>query len=218
MEDKQRLILMAGAILLSNIFGLLSVRGPMEISFSLTALPIFLLSVTLGWETGYVVGVFGGVAQAINYGSPLYIFCTAVLGGVSGYFAKNRGFNRKWSGIFFSIGVFFMFAWIMFVNENYLASEVFAILLALLVFVVLEYHLVRRRVEHSRLMSLTLAACAGSTAYIPFDMAIMGAVQGYGMVQALVVLAKDLVQDYVAAILAVVLLQSKTVRKYLAVK
>jgi len=218
MEKKQQWVVTSGAVVLSNILGLLSLRGPMEMSFSLSALPIFLISLTMGWEAGYAVGVLGGITQALQYGSFWYIFYTGILGAVSGHFAKNHKLNRKWGGVLFSVGVFFMFWWIILANQSRLISESLVILTALLAFTAIEYTLIKKHLTHNPLLNLTLAGCAGAAAYIPYDLLVMGVAQGYNALQGFVVLSKDLIQDYLAAIAAAVILQHKSARKLLNLK
>ena len=212
MDKKQRLILILGAIILSNLLGILSIQGPMQISFSMTALPIYLIALSMGWEIGYITGLLGGITQALHYGSIWYVFYTAIIGAVSGYIYKNHHINRKWGNILFSTGIFFMFMWIVFINQYFLASEVFVILISLIMFVTLEYNIIKKHLAHNPLLNITLAGCAGAAAYIPFNIIVMALVQRYPMVPLFIILAKDLVQDYTAAILAAVLMQTKAIK------
>jgi len=213
MNKKQRTVLVFGAIIVSNLLGMLSLQEPTQMSITLTALPILIVSFTMGWEMGYVAGLFGGIVQSINYGTLWYVFYTAILGGVSGYLAKNPRLNRRLGSVLFTIGVFFMYIVIAFENKNLLASELFTILISLLLFVILEYHLVKNHLGHNPLTNLTLAGCAGAAACIPYEMAVMTVVQNYGMVQLFAGVSKEVVQGYLTAIIAAVLLQSEPIKK-----
>jgi len=211
-ENKKAFWILA-AIILSNILGFLAIKGPMSISFSLTAVPILLIALTMGWQMGALVGLFGGIVQALQYTTLWYVFYTAILGGVAGYFAKNARFNRKWGSLFFSAGTMFMFLWIIFTNQSLIASEAFVILISLLMFVIIEYTLIKKHIDHNPLLSLTLAGCAGAAAYIPYDILVLSLAQNYPTTQTLIILGKDLMQDYSAAIIAAAIVAYANARK-----
>jgi len=214
-RENHELAVFCAAIIAANVLAMLQVHGPLQMSFSLSAVPILIVSLALGWETGSMVGIYGGVLQAINYGSPLYILYSMIMGGVSGFFAKNHGLTKRWGSTLFAVGVFFMFIWMTTVGLSYMTPEIIAILMALTVFCAIEYTMLKKHLAHNPLLNMTLAACAGVAACIPYDIAILTFSQGYELFASLAVVAKDLTQDYLAAIIAAVLLQHKTLRKAL---
>ena len=95
------LIVVAGA--LANILGLLAIPGPVNIKFTMTMVPVFLVAYARGWKTGFLAGCLGGIMLGLNYGFIWYaLILTGVMGFVSGFLVEKFALFRKypmWAGI-----------------------------------------------------------------------------------------------------------------------
>jgi len=222
-EDFSLLALM---VILANVLGLFAIHGPMNISFSLTALPILVVAFSRGWRQGAVAGLLGGIVQAQQYGSLLYVFYTFIMALVAAYLSGRIELLRSLSPPLVAVGGFFMF-WHMDLAESagglnledMTLSTPYRALIAFAFFYAAVYLLVRRLgLEKNSMLALALAGFVGVVAYIPYDALVMLLVQKYSWVPTWILLAKDLLQDYLAALLCALILQSRRARKILGVK
>jgi hypothetical protein len=216
---------------LANVLALFAIPGPLNIQFGLTAIPILLVALALGPRYGAICGLLGGVVQATKYGHLLYVFYTAIQGGVAGYFAFRITATKRMSPVFGLIGGAFLLFWVDLLRESPLqlaalqasfrdAPRVFgagwswpsfpavsisgAVCLGALLFIVARG--ATRPGHDLRLRSL--AGIYGAIAYVPFDAWVLYSVQGYPWIPTWFVLGKDLAQDFIAAILCATLLSN----------
>ncbi len=216
---------------LANVLGFIAVPGPWNIKFSLTAIPILLVAFARGPWLGGLTGLFGGIVQALNYGWIGYVIYTAIQGFVAGFFAKKREYIKVAAPIFLFFGGFFMAWWIDLmrgvgvtfqdivaateaakagaaISLNYLpvAGIVFGIVMA-----ALGLYLARK----GEVAQLFLAGAMGAVAYVPYDAFALYVVQHYPWIPTWFVLAKDLVQDFVAAYITALIAVSPRIRRLL---
>lgn len=222
---------------LSNILALIALPGPLNIQFGLTAIPFLLASFVLGPWWGALCGLLGGLEQAQKYGHFMYIFYTALQGLVAGFFAQRAKATRRSAPLFALVGGFFLVWWVDLLRTSRFtladlrttsfpqASKVFgmsrayafptaaaigAVILLAITLVVIRKDLVPNSSRH-----LALAGCFGAVAYVLYDVWVLHWLQGYPWLPTWFVLSKDLLQDFVAAILCALLLQNARIKNVL---
>jgi thiamine transporter ThiT len=222
---------------LSNALAFVALPGPLNIQFGMTAIPILLVSFSLGPWWGAVCGLIGGIIQAQKYGHILYIFYTAIQGFVAGYFALKPIATRKVAPLFALIGGFFLVFWVDILrNSNFTlthlsetsfkdAPNIFGMsinvplpLIGIIGGVILfsfTILLVRKNVDHFSILHLLLAGSYGAIAYVPYDAFVLYVMQGYPWLPTWFVLSKDLVQDFIAAALCAAIIQNRRISNLL---
>jgi len=222
---------------LSNILALVALPGPLNIQFGLTAIPFLLVSFVLGPLWGGLCGLLGGVVQAQKYGHILYIVYTALQGFVAGLFARHAKATRRLAPLFALVGGFFLVWWVdLLRNSRFTLADLggtgfseapkvfgmskdypFPIAAAIGAVVLLAITLWAVRSDFAQFSSkhLALAGCFGAVAYVPYDAWVLYWVQGYPWLPTWFVLGKDLLQDFIAAILCAILLQNARIRNVL---
>ncbi|ABL78939.1 ECF transporter S component [Thermofilum pendens] len=230
----QDVALVAVMAALANVLGFFAIPGPWNIQFSMTGIPILLVAFTRGPLLGALTGLLGGYVQAVKYGWEGYVVYTAIQGGVAGFFAKKVRLLRVLAPPFFFFGGFFLTWWVDQMRygkvtfedlvsmtqravaagpETGLAVPYVSIVSGVVAAAVAAL-LVLRFPENRRLL-LTLAGCMGAIAYVPYDAFALYVVQQYPWIPTWFVLAKDLVQDFVAAGITASILENKRVRRLL---
>ena len=233
MNLRSRDVALAGIMAaLANVLGFLAIPGPWNIKFSLTAIPILLVAFARGATLGALTGLFGGIVQALNYGWIGYVIYTAIQGAVAGYLAKNKRALKVSAPIFMFFGGFFMAWWIdllrgsgasfdQLVNQAgsivtgagvSLASIPLAAITLGIIFALVSYLLLRKK---DPFYALFLAGAAGAVAYVPYDAFALYVVQHYPWIPTWFVLAKDLVQDFIAAALTALIVLSPRIKRLL---
>ena len=225
----------------SNILGFFSIPGPLNIQFGLTAIPFLIVAFTLGGAWGALCGLLGGMIQAQKYGHILYVFYTAIQGGVAGYFALRPRQTRASAPIFALIAGFFFFWWIDILTSSKFAfrqlgetsfanaPKVFGRSISLpfpiwgsvagtVLFTAVTFIVLRpgRALQKGSPVHLAIAGCCGATAYVPWDAFVLYGVQGYPWLPTWFVLSKDLMQDFIAAWAVAILFSSPRIRNMLA--
>lgn len=226
--------IMAG---LANALAFIALPGPLNIQFGMTAIPILLVSFSLGPRWGMICGLIGGIVQAQKYGHILYILYTAIQGFVAGYFAFNPVRTRRFIAFFAFLAGIFLVLWIDILRGTSftladLANTSFsdapgvfgmsilfpfplvgiiggALLLGMAVILVPK-DLTNRSLKH-----LLLAGCFGAVAYVPYDAFVLYVLQGYPWLPTWFVLSKDLVQDFIGAALCASIIQNKRIANLL---
>jgi len=219
---------------LANVLGYLAIPGPWNIKFSMTGVPILLVALLKGPLLGAITGFIGGVVQALQYGHIAYVIYTAIQGGVAGYMAKKLDIAKKSAPAFFFAGGFFLAWWVDLIlasgDFNELVSQLLAqsgrvyeispqetlglpIVAPVLGLVLAAAMSIIARRELSEVFLFTIAGCMGAIAYVPYDAFVLYLLQGYPWIPTWFVLAKDLVQDFVAAWIAASIATSKRVKK-----
>ena len=219
---------------LANVLGFFAIPGPWNIQFSMTGLPILLVAFAKGPLLGALTGFFGGWVQAIKYGWEGYVIYTAIQGGIAGLFAKRMKLIRYTAFPFFFAGGFFLTWWIdqmrygkvtfqdlVTMSQKAIAagpqlalSFPYVSIIAGIIAGIIALILAWKFPNHRRLM-LTLAGCMGAIAYVPYDAFALYIVQQYPWLPTWFVLAKDLVQDFTAAVITALIVENKRVRKLL---
>lgn len=230
----QDIALVAVMAALANVLGFFAIPGPWNIQFSMTGIPILLVAFAKGPLLGALTGLFGGYVQAIKYGWEGYVIYTAIQGGVAGLFAKRYKLLKVSTLPFFFCGGFFLTWWVDQMRYGKVTFEdivsmtqqaitagpetglampyvsiVSGIILALIA------TLLAIKFPKNRKLLLTLAGCMGAIAYVPYDAIALYIVQQYPWIPTWFVLAKDLVQDFVAAGVTAAIVENKRVRKLL---
>jgi len=210
------LLFMAFMAVMANVLAFIAIAGPLKIRFSLTAVPILIVALTRGWRNGSIVGLLGGVVQAYQYGSFWYVFLTYILGLVAGYLAFNNGFLRSLAPLAAGFGGFFIFWSIDIVSDvpgSIPLSLPYRGLSGFVIFSAGVYLLAKKfGLERNSFLAFTLAGCAGAVAYIPYDLCLLRWIQGFPLAPALIIIAKDMAQDFTAAVIASLLLQYPRLR------
>ncbi|MDD5111632.1 MAG: hypothetical protein PHG85_03740 [Candidatus Altiarchaeota archaeon] len=225
--DKNDAILIIASAILANILSLVAVKGPWNMSFSLAAIPILIAAVTRGWKAGGLSGLLGGIMQANEYGSFWYVFYTMIIGIAAGYAAERPPMLRIFAALIAAFGGFFMF-WFSDVASTggklpetllqALSITPYRAIMAFIIFAIAVHLLVRSiGLKRHSFLTIMLAGFTGAAAYVPYDMLIMLAVQGYHIAPALLLLSKDLVQDFLAAAVCGLLLQNTFLREKLGI-
>jgi uncharacterized membrane protein len=218
---------------LSNVLGLFALPGPLNIQFGMTAVPFLLVALFLGPRWGALCGLLGGITQAQKYGHILYVLYTAIQGGVTGYFAQRARETRGAAFLFALGGGFFLFWWIDLLSASHFelkslatsfadAPSVFGTdifipfplygTLGATLMVALTWWLVSKPLHPRGIRHFALAGCFGAVSYVPYDAFVLYWVQGYPWLPTWFVLSKDLVQDFVAAVLVASIAQNVRVR------
>jgi uncharacterized membrane protein len=221
-------IIIITAAVAANILSLIAIKGPWNISFSLTAVPILLAAFTRGWKAGAFAGLLGGIIQAQEYGSLWYVLYTLTIGLVAGYMAERPLTLRPLAPVTAAFGGFLIF-WFTDVTtlegklpETFLQAlsiPPYRAIAAFMAFAIGTHLLVRHSsMAKNSFITIALAGLTGAVAYAPYDILVMLAVQGYHIAPALVVLSKDLIQDITAALLCGLLLQNQFLREKLGVQ
>jgi len=222
---------------LSNVLGYLAIPGPWNIKFSMTGVPILLVAFLKGPLLGAVTGLIGGIVQALQYGHLAYVVYTAIQGGVAGYMAKKLDVAKRAAPLFFFAGGFFLAWWVDLILSSGDFNELLSQLLAQsgrgyeispqetlglplaalasgLIFAVVMLAIARKNLNETTFF--TIAGCMGAIAYVPYDAFVLYLLQGYPWIPTWFVLAKDLVQDFVAAWIAASIATSRRVKKLVA--
>jgi len=230
----QDIALVAIMAALANVLGFFAIPGPWNIQFSMTAIPILLVAFAKGPALGALTGLFGGYVQAIKYGWEGYVIYTAIQGAVAGLFAKRERLLKLSALPFFFCGGFFLTWWVDQMRygrvtfEDIIAMTQQAVAAGPETALAIPYVSVVSGVvaaaiagvlafkfSGSRRIALTLAGCMGAIAYVPYDAFALYIVQQYPWIPTWFVLAKDLVQDFVAAGLTALIVENRRVRKLL---
>jgi hypothetical protein len=200
-------------IVTANLLGSFAISGPLNIHFSLTAVPILVVALTRGWQKGSITGLLGGVVQAYQYGSLWYVFYTYIIGLVAGYLAFNAKLLGSLAPPVVGLGGFLMF-WSVDITKagagagNIPLAIPFRGIAGFVVFFGLSYLLVNKLgLRRGSFLLMMLAGCVGAVAYVPYDLSLLILAQGFPLAPALMVLAKDVAQDFAAAVIAGLLLQ-----------
>lgn len=235
LEANARAITLSAVMVgLANVLGFLAIPGPLNIKFGMTAIPILIVAFTLGPMWGAIVGLFGGVAQALNYGSIFYVMYTLIQGVVAGWLARHKTLTIRSAPVFGFVGGFFLLWWVdlMRTGQTTLqeltqtgfgeAAKVFgmtinlglplvALVGGLLLAIVLLFVPSAQKVADKSTLHLFLAGSYAAIAYIPYDAFVLYAIQSYPWIPTWFVLSKDLVQDLVAALLCAMLITNPRV-------
>ncbi len=219
---------------LANVLGLLPIAGPLNIQFGLTALPILVCAFSLGPAWGAACGLAGGALQAQQYGHWAYVFYTAIQGGVAGWLAREVTLTKRIAPFVGFVAGFFMALWLDLLRASPFrladlgasfadAPRIFgpgitlgrpAIALVAGMIMAVLGAAVARGVSGARdTRHLFVAGGAAAVAYVPYDAFVLYHVQGYPWLPAWLVLAKDLLQDFLAAFLCAAVVQDPRVHR-----
>ena len=221
---------------LANVLGFFAIPGPWNIQFSMTGIPILLVAFARGPVLGALTGLFGGYVQAVKYGWEGYVIYTAIQGGVAGLFAKRPRLAKVAVLPFFFCGGFFLTWWVDQMRYGKVTFEdiitmsqraivagpetglalpyvsiVAGIITAIIAFIL------AIKFSDKRVLMLALAGCMGAIAYVPYDAFALYIVQQYPWIPTWFVLAKDLVQDFVAAVATALIVENKRIKRLLGV-
>jgi uncharacterized membrane protein len=227
--------IMAG---LANALAFVALPGPLNIQFGLTAIPILLVAFALGPTWGALCGLLGGIVQATKYGHLLYVFYTAIQGGIAGLFALSPRATRRAAPLLALFGGFFLVWWVDILRNSPFtldtlgstsfpdAPKVFgpaidshlpiiAITVAVVSGIAVALLVSRRELPRQSTTHLALAGCFGAVCYAPYDAWVLYGVQGYPWLPTWFVLSKDLIQDFIAAVLVALLLRNSRIHNLL---
>ena len=230
----QDIALVAIMAALANVLGFFAIPGPWNIQFSMTGIPILLVAFAKGPLLGAITGLFGGYVQAVKYGWEGYVIYTAIQGAVAGLFAKRPKLLKFAVFPFFFCGGFFLTWWVDQMRygkvtfediiamtqqaitagpETTLALPYVSIISGIIVAAIAT--VLALKFPENRKLLLLLAGCMGAIAYVPYDAFALYIVQQYPWIPTWFVLAKDLVQDFVAAGITAIIVENKRIRKLL---
>lgn len=222
---------------LSNLLAFIALPGPLNIQFGMTAIPIYIVSFSLGPVWGAICGLVGGIMQAEKYGHISYIAYTAIQGFVAGYFALNSKSTRRLAPLFAIAGGFFLVLWIDLIRESSFtlnklaetgfteAPKVFGMavnipfplvgIIGSVVLLAFSMLILKNDLRKNSITHLSLAGMFGAIAYVPYDAFVLYILQGYPWLPTWFVLSKDLIQDFIAAALCAALFQNKRIANLL---